>query len=967
MKLYLQSIVESMQFENLPSEWQDFDFVRFSEKKNLYEYQQQALKNALKALYKYYKDCREDKRALYRTYRDNGLIEELDLEINGSKKYKIFDEFSKDYKKEDGKIAFYHFINRMSFWMATGSGKTLLIIKLIEMLGNLIKKQELPQGEILFLSYREDLLEQFKNHVNEFNHKNSVTINLFNLKEYESVNRIQRTLYPNEINVYYYRSDLISDGQKDKIIDFRNYDNNGKWYILLDEAHKGDKEDSKRQLNYSIMSRNGFLFNFSATFTDESDFATCVYNFNLEKFIQQGYGKHIFITQSSVEELGKKKESDDKQKQIIILKILLLQTAIRKAKPEKRYHNPLILTLVNSVNTKDSDLYLFFKEIEKIAKGDIDYELLEQAKEELKKDLAGEYEFEQEELGLDYSKIDSITLGEILEKVYHTNEHGSIEVLKIPANKQELVLKLATSDKPFALIKIGDITGWMKDKLSGYQIVEKFDNESVFNNINRDDTDISILMGSRAFYEGWDSNRPNIILYIDIGKGKDARKFVLQSIGRGVRIEPVPNKRKRMQFLINNKELEKNNIQIKEDEIKLIETLFVFGTKSENIKEVVETLREEKQDELIGDLFIINPEVKDKKLYIPIYRESDRLLVETDSIIKYEINEKDYDVLKNYYEYIGDRVLLAKYDCLPKVIKIIRTSFENERNYYKKEETAPEIGNPEYLTKKIINHFLLRDKQISDFKNLEREIIHFQQIRISKEKINGIREKIENVRDYYQKQNLEETLKNMYGKASQAEYDKIREEASRLQSETKHKEIRIKYIQNHYYVPLCLTEDEKVNYITHIIKTRSEVDFINKLDGYLQQENNKFKEYDWWYFSKIDETVDEVYIPYYQPKTNRIERFKPDFIFWLKKGAYCKIIFVDPKGTEHTDALRKIEGYSRIFEVEQNGDRACKEFERFSNERETIIVKLLFWTNEKAKSTEKYRRYWIERIEEILT
>ena len=68
-----------------------------------------------------------------------------------------------------------------------------------------------------------------------------------------------------------------------------------RWYILLDEAHKGDKEDSKRQVLYSILSRNGFLFNFSATFTDPRDYATCAFNFNLSKFIEEGYGKHIYV------------------------------------------------------------------------------------------------------------------------------------------------------------------------------------------------------------------------------------------------------------------------------------------------------------------------------------------------------------------------------------------------------------------------------------------------------------------------------------------------------------------------------------------------------------------------------------------------------------------------------------------------------------------------------------------------
>ena len=41
-----------------------------------------------------------------------------------------------------------------------------------------------------------------------------------------------------ELTVFYYRSDNLSDEQKERIVDFRNYDDNGKWYVLLDEAQK---------------------------------------------------------------------------------------------------------------------------------------------------------------------------------------------------------------------------------------------------------------------------------------------------------------------------------------------------------------------------------------------------------------------------------------------------------------------------------------------------------------------------------------------------------------------------------------------------------------------------------------------------------------------------------------------------------------------------------------------------------
>jgi len=91
-------------------------------------------------------------------------------------------------------------------------------------------------------------------------------------------------------------------------------------------------------------------------------------------------------------------------------------------------------------------------------------------------------------------------------------------------------------------------------------------------------------MGSRSFYEGWDSNRPNIILFINIGKGTDAKKFVLQSIGRGVRIEPLPNKRRRAVYLYNNQEIDNDIFNKIKDYIEPLESLFVFGTKADNLK-----------------------------------------------------------------------------------------------------------------------------------------------------------------------------------------------------------------------------------------------------------------------------------------------------------------------------------------------------------------------------------------------
>jgi type III restriction enzyme len=96
---------------------------------------------------------------------------------------------------------------------------------------------------------RRGLIERLERHVQEFSSsRNDIYIRLRELKEYAEAKRESPSLFgAREMTVFYYRSDNLSDEQKERMIDFRNYDDNGKWYVLLDEAHKGDKEDSKRQ------------------------------------------------------------------------------------------------------------------------------------------------------------------------------------------------------------------------------------------------------------------------------------------------------------------------------------------------------------------------------------------------------------------------------------------------------------------------------------------------------------------------------------------------------------------------------------------------------------------------------------------------------------------------------------------------------------------------------------------------
>ncbi|MDD5689636.1 MAG: restriction endonuclease subunit R, partial [Caldisericia bacterium] len=130
-------------------------------------------------------------------------------------------------------------------------------------------------------------------------------------------------------------------------------------------------------------------------------------------------------------------------------------------------------------------------------------------------------------------------------------------------------------------------------------------------------------------------------------------------------------------------------------------------------------------------------------------------------------------------------------------------------------------------------------------------------------------------------------------------------------------------------------------------------------EKYLAEPDNIFTQFDWWLFSKLDQTLDEVYIPYYNPKENNITNFKPDFIFWAQKDRRYLILFVDPKGTEHADGYRKIDGYSKIFEIGEQ-----KVSKSFSYDDGLIInTKLLLKPRRGiAEVLESYERYWFDNF-----
>jgi hypothetical protein len=133
---------------------------------------------------------------------------------------------------------------------------------------------------------------------------------------------------------------------------------------------------------------------------------------------------------------------------------------------------------------------------------------------------------------------------------------------------------------------------------------------------------------------------------------------------------------------------------------------------------------------------------------------------------------------------------------------------------------------------------------------------------------------------------------------------------------------------------------------------------LEELKNYIGNENNKLADYDWWYFSKIDEAIDDIGIPYFSFESGEYRNFFPDFIFWLKKGDKYYIKFIDPHGAEQgrDNSVEKIDGFNEFI----------KDFNNLKNKKLEKIE--IYFFNKRTPGVgmgEEYRKYWTNDFDNI--
>ncbi|MCQ2891360.1 DEAD/DEAH box helicase family protein [Helicobacter pylori] len=442
------------------------DFKSFDNNKELLDYQQQALINAFRMLVAYFRDFKENKKEFYAFYQKHYSFANCDFA-----KKKLNHLLKNSFKVENHCVRFENFINRLAFYMATGSGKTIVIIKLVELLSVAMGMGLIPKKNIMFFSANEHLIKQFEKEIEKYNRNKdySKQIDFKNLKGVKNKDfyHSPKDFLMEKIALFYYRADLMSDEEsKENLLNYKDCWDNGENYVILDEAHKGNKTESKRQAIFSLLSLKGFLFNFSATFTEESDLITAVYNLSVGEWVKLGYGKEsVLLKKNNLNAFKELKDLNDREKEIALLKALLLLGMQKRHKTEGYFHDPLMLVFTHSVNVENSDAEIFLKTLARVIENDDGSDFLK-AKDDLLEELKNPEFLFSDGKDQDYKievfkeSLKGMDFKGLKEEVFYAS-NGHIEVIINPKNNQEIAFKLNTSDKVFCLIRIGDITEWI--------------------------------------------------------------------------------------------------------------------------------------------------------------------------------------------------------------------------------------------------------------------------------------------------------------------------------------------------------------------------------------------------------------------------------------------------------------------------------------------------------------------------
>ncbi|WP_027878152.1 DEAD/DEAH box helicase family protein [Meiothermus cerbereus] len=855
-------------------------------------------------------------------------------------------------------------LNKLAFWMATGSGKTLLMHINILQYQHYLRKHNREQAlnRIILLTPNEGLSHQ---HLEEFQ-LSGIEAELFSKEG--------RGLFTGRaveiLDIHKLRDEM---GEKTVAVDAFEGNN----LVLVDEGHRGTSgaQEGAWMQKRNQLCENGFSFEYSATFGQamkasgnralEQTYARCIlFDYSYKYFYGDGYGKDYRI-------LNLADDSDENVRRRYLTACLLSfyqQLKLYRDKPgdfrQFLIERPLWIFVGGSVNAvrtqnkrKVSDvvdillsLATFVRErdesvtaIERLLAGRSG--LLDAKGRDL---FQGTYAY-LNTLGLSPQQV----FEDILRVLFNAATTAALHVEHLKGTDGEVALRLGDNDA-FGVINVGDAPALCKlcEEQRELVVTEKEFSGSLFRALNDETSTINILIGSKKFIEGWSSWRVSTMGLMNIGRNEGPQ--IIQLFGRGVRLKGKDFSLKRSRRL--------EGVSAPRN-IETLETLNIFGIRADYMRQFKEYLEEEGLPANEDRIEFVLPVIKNlgsKKLKMVRLREGidfkkdgpkPALDEPPDYLVRHPVVVDWYPKLQAMASGAGgtngqaaerDRCYfeeshLAFLDF--DAIYFELQQFKNERGWYNL--TIPRDGLVSLLKQKEKKWYTLYiPKEEMGFRSFQ-QVLRWQEIatallkkyldryyKFKKQEFEGklleYQELSEDDPNFVSEYRLliEQSREDIVQKLN--EIKKLIESGSLKEAEFsslafEQGSFKAVAFAGHLYQPLIYAGDNLIEVKPVVLENEGERDFVLDLQAFCESEKGKefLKDKELYLLRNLSRGRG---IGFFEAGN-----FYPDFILWLLANGKQYVTFIDPKGLRNLEGPEdpKIQFHQTIKELkDQLGDPA---------------------------------------------
>jgi hypothetical protein len=498
-------------------------------------------------------------------------------------------------------------LNKIAFWMATGSGKTLLmhchIRQYLHHLGKAGRRKDL--NRIILLTPNEGLSRQ---------HKEEFELSGIEAEYYD---KDGATLFTGRgvdiIDIH-----KLRETSGDKTVAVGTFEGNN--LVLVDEGHRGSGGEEWMDKRARLCA-TGFSFEYSATFgqaikaangakqkTLTQTYTKCIlFDYSYRFFYNDGFGKDFNI-------LNLAEEHEDETRPLYLTACLLgfYQQCRRfgdggAALVPYLLESPLMVFVGGSVTgqrqtQEDTDLVQILKFLAAFISDRAESEARLKKLLERRDGLVvgGRAVFDRffpyVETLFTPDKAPEL-FADILKHVFNASGGGQLHIVHLQGSEGEIGLRIGEGNPWFGVVNVGDpkklcdLCAERRGEDEHYTVDELKFSGSLFEEIKKPGSGIRILAGAKKFTEGWSSWRVSAMGLMNVGKKEGSE--IIQLFGRGVRLKGYKFKLKRTSAL-DALDFQGEDVPRKHpDHIALLETLNIFGIKSDYMKEFEEYLEEE--------------------------------------------------------------------------------------------------------------------------------------------------------------------------------------------------------------------------------------------------------------------------------------------------------------------------------------------------------------------------------------